>query len=118
MSDQHSDTAKHAVGIDFGGTSIKMGLVDEQGRIHARITRSTKQISSPPVWMNAVEKGLHKLQKKGRELGSEFAGLGVGVPGLVDVERGYIHDLPNVAGWEGVFPRDDVRGWFGCANSC
>ena len=39
--------------------------------------------------------------EKGDEM-EELAGIGVGAPGFVDYERGFIHDLANIPGWAGV----------------
>ncbi|OQA29269.1 MAG: Glucokinase [Verrucomicrobia bacterium ADurb.Bin345] len=99
MSDKN---LKHAVGVDFGGTFIKMALVNERGTIEARARIPTGEAASQTAWIDAVETGARQLvAKKSLKLG-DLAGVGVGVPGFVDFERGFVYDLANVPGWKSV----------------
>lgn len=93
---------KHAVGVDFGGTFIKMALVNEHGVIEARTRIPTGEASSQDAWINAVEAGAKQLVAKKSLKVEELAGIGVGVPGFVDFEKGYVYDLANVPGWTAV----------------
>jgi glucokinase len=93
---------RHAVGIDFGGTFIKMALVSERGEVKARAKIPTSEAASQEAWLNAVAAGLDQLRGKKSGGSDELAGIGVGVPGFVDFERGFIYDLANVPGWTGV----------------
>lgn len=88
------------VGIDFGGTSVKMGLVDREGRILARESFSTSGMEGVAPWLDALDGALQRLGLDPRR--PAVAGMGVGVPGFVDFDRGFIHDLTNVRGWTGV----------------
>ncbi len=92
---------RHAIGVDFGGTSVKMALVNDRGEIKARTKFDTREASTQAAWLDAVAKGVEQLiSKKGPPV--ELSGIGVGVPGFVDFERGFIYDLANVPGWTGV----------------
>ncbi len=93
---------KVAVGVDFGGTAIKMALVDDHGEIHARNSLSTADSGSQTAFLDAVETGIDRLGRECPGLTGTIAGIGVGVPGFVDFKRGYIFDLTNVEGWTGV----------------
>ena len=93
---------RHAIGVDFGGTFIKMALVSEKGDIIASETIPTSEASTRDAWMDAVETGLEKLSADAPFDRSEISGIGVGVPGFVDYERGYLYELANVPGWNGV----------------
>lgn len=97
-------TAKHryAVGVDFGGTTIKVGLVNEHGAIEAQTRITTPEVSSQETWMEAVCRATESLVEKTPAAAGRVAGVGVGVPGFVDVDRGFIYDLPNVPGWKSV----------------
>lgn len=90
------------IGIDFGGTNIKIGLVSEKGRVIAKRELSTHSYKKRGEIIAAICDSVNNLicaegiQKK------DIGGLGVGVPGLVNVERGYVYDLVNVRDWRGV----------------
>ncbi len=103
---------RHAVGVDFGGTFIKMALVNEKGEVQSRAKIPTKDAAGVEGWMDAVAKGMAQLkEKKSGDVG-ELAGIGVGVPGFVDYERGFIHDLTNVPGWTGVHLAAEIEKRF------
>ena len=42
---------RHAVGVDFGGTFIKMALVNEKGDIRSRMKIPTKETAGVDGWM-------------------------------------------------------------------
>ncbi len=91
---ENSSTPPYAVGIDFGGTSVKPALV--QGvRIVKRATPFDPQGHS-------AEETLRLMEASVRELCAELPGVvpvGIGLPGLVDSENGIVHGLSNVQGW-------------------
>ena len=91
-----------AVGIDFGGTFVKMALVNDHGEVKARTRFSMENVKSREAWMTEVEKGIAELKKVSGHPRFAYTGIGIGVPGFVDHERGYIYELPNVPGWNGV----------------
>ena len=92
---------RFAIGIDFGGTAVKMARVDEHGVIGARASFPTAGLASVEAWLDEVEHHLANLQKDA-PAEWEYAGIGVGVPGLVDHSQGFIYNLTNVPGWQAV----------------
>ena len=100
-----------ALGIDFGGTSTKLGVVDEHGAVLARTAFSTSEAAAPEAWLEAVAVEQAKLLEEAKA-GGILSAIGVGVPGFVDFERGYIHDLTNVPGWTGIELADILRKRF------
>jgi len=104
-----SGSRRLAVGIDFGGTTVKMGLVDDTGRIRRSLSFPTSRAATQQAWLEAVAEGWRALVRPGERV----AGVGVGVPGFVDFERGFIHELTNVSGWIGVPLAERLRRRFG-----
>ena len=41
---------RYAIGIDFGGTSVKMALISERGQIVARRKFVTQEVQGPAGW--------------------------------------------------------------------
>jgi glucokinase len=99
----------HAIGIDFGGTTIKSGLVCE-GRIleHGPII-DTQHFGSA----DAIIDGLVELIENFRKTEPGVVGVGIGLPGLIDSENGIVHQLTNVAGWKDVALRTVLRDRIG-----
>ena len=95
--------SKYTIGVDVGGTNIKFGLVNAQGRIIFRTRLETKGFirNKPKLIRSLVEKILeildvNNLKKK------NVLGVGFGFPGLVDPLTGVIKQLPNIPGWKDV----------------
>jgi len=106
-------SSKVAVGIDFGGTSVKLGLIGDHAQVLGRTRIRTSNVASPEAWLDAVAGGVAELEAQSGRRRSELAGIGVGVPGFVDYGRGYIHDLTNVPGWRGVHLSHRLEERFG-----
>ena len=92
----------YAVGVDFGGTSVKLALVTDLGKIQERETLSTKDLTTPLLWQKAVVPLVQKLKSVKGVTAKNFKGVGIGVPGFVDFEKGVVYELPNVPGWRDV----------------
>lgn len=87
-----------SVGIDFGGTSIKIGVVSGKEIIHESTRIDPKGHTSSTALIEILAETVNNLKK-------EFPGIasvGAGVPGFVDFPTGTIHNLTNVPGWQKV----------------
>ncbi len=83
------------LGIDLGGTKISAGIVtgNELNKI------SSKKINSS----GSVEEVLKDLFSVTDELmNNSVTSIGIGVPGLVDAERGMVFDVMNIPSWKEV----------------
>ncbi|BBI31278.1 ROK family protein [Cohnella abietis] len=72
--------------IDFGGTNIKIGLVD-QGKIVGRSNLPSYSDKGMIVRLSDVEQEIKVLLKRQGSSISDCSGLGIATPGLVDVEN-------------------------------
>jgi glucokinase len=94
-----STTLAHlTVGIDFGGTNIKLGLVDPQGRVVTHGVLPTHEFTSPTRLVTGLAQRIQELAAGHGVRVSQLKGAGMGVPGLVDRRRGIVHQLVNVPG--------------------
>jgi glucokinase len=91
-------TPTTAIGIDFGGTSIKSAVVRD-GAIVARGT-----LIDPQAFATSTDliDELVRLADSLRSKHGDIVGVGIGLPGFVDSLRGIVHSLTNVAGWHEV----------------
>jgi glucokinase len=88
-----------AVGVDIGGTSAKLGLVDERGRVLARDTFPTGRGSRRAETLRLLAARVRELAARAPR-GAKVVGVGVGAPGPIDVERGLVYFFPNLPGWK------------------
>ena len=91
---------KFAIGIDLGGTFTKLALVETNGRISRRAKLFTTAYKTRGELVSAIISEVRTLLKEGHLTPKELLGIGIGVPGLVDFDRGLIYTLTNVPGWK------------------
>ncbi len=92
----------HAIGIDFGGTTIKSGLVADGKIIRLGRVIDTQECGGPEAIIDALVAVVDELREGAPEVGA----MGIGLPGIVDSVGGIVHELTNVQGWEEVALRE------------
>lgn len=123
-----------AIGIDLGGTSIKGGIVDENGRIIKKYEHETpKGVDSSEV-LKRISFVINELIKDTEDISS----VGIGSPGFIDIVNGKVLSIGgNIENWEGTeivselsksFPNLDIyvgndanlaglcEGWIGASR--
>lgn len=87
-----------AIGIDFGGTSVKPGVV-AGGKILEFAERiPTRRHAGAEALLAAVLDAVKSLRAKHPEV----CAIGAGLPGIVDSINGRVGELTNVPGWKDV----------------
>jgi glucokinase len=87
-----------AIGVDFGGTTVKAGVVYQSNIIDPAPPIATKDFGSPEELIGAMARIINELKAKHPSVSA----IGVGMPGFIDFEKGTIQNLTNVPGWHAV----------------
>ncbi len=87
-----------AIGIDFGGTSIKLGVVVGNEVIAHAPSIATQEYDNPEQLIQAIAQFVKYL----KDSHPEVKALGMGMPGFVNFYQGTIYTLTNVPGWNNV----------------
>lgn len=83
------------LGIDLGGTNIRIGKLHEGGII--------QKISAPsPSKMNLDESITYLKSVIAPMVSPEVTGIGIGVPSVVDVKEGIVYNVTNIPSWKEV----------------
>ncbi len=99
-------------GVDLGGTSIKCVLGGPDGEVLFQRSIPTDSHAGPD---NVLQRIAETIQLLTQEAGRSIAGLGMGVPGLVDVPRGITRFLPNMTThWRDVPAAEILTKQIGC----
>lgn len=86
------------IGIDFGGTSVKIAVVYQSHIIDLASPVATQEFDGPADIVEAMVEIVEELRVRHPAV----AAVGVGMPGFVNFERGAVYNLTNVPGWESV----------------
>src|SRR5712692_10271517 len=105
-------TSSLFVGLDVGGTSMKAGVVDDQGK-------SLSAVSLPTEASRGQEQGLERMCETMRlaiaQAGfqpEQIDAIGVATPGTMDIPAGIILDPPNLRPWQNVPVRQHIEDTF------
>ncbi len=95
---------RYVIGIDVGGTNIKLGVVNDKGKIISRSALETGNYEGKRrKLISAIVDTIIRLIDGNGLYNKDILGIGIGLPGLVDPDRGVVKFLPNVPGWKDVF---------------
>ena len=86
-----------AIGIDIGGTSIKGAAVDSNGKVYESFVMPfVKEDSGEKIIRDLAELVKKYIKEQGLE--GKIAGMGIGCPGSIDIEKGVVNYANNL-GW-------------------
>lgn len=107
------------IGIDIGGTNLRLALVDEDGRILHRIKTGSRIELGRNAFCEKILNSLDELREKTAVLQSEIKAIGVGVPGLVGRD-GLIYSSVNMRPLDGFnlsqYLEDNLKIPSACGN--
>lgn len=83
-----------AIGIDFGATNIWAGLVKD-GKIQSLKKRRLPEDKSVDSILSAMVEMIESVDDGIKK-------VGIGVPSVVDSEKGIVYDVTNIPGWDEV----------------
>ena len=97
------------LGIDVGGTDVKLGLIDQGGNILTQSRTATSELVTPDrVFQHALQQAgvfLSELSLPNESL----AGVGVAVPGVLDSRKFILREVVNLPGWLEVPLMDELK---------
>ncbi|MDR3493640.1 MAG: ROK family protein [Ancalomicrobiaceae bacterium] len=89
-----------ALGIDIGGTDLRVALVGDGGKVLSHARTATAASAGPEAVIAQIVALAGSLTSPAGA--SNPAGIGIGSPGPLDAERGLVQSPPTLAGWHDV----------------
>lgn len=93
---------KKRIGIDVGGTNVKIALVTGEGQIVYSNSVPTRAEMGYEYTVNNIKGAIYELMKETKTETKDIEGIGFGFPGQVDCDNGIVKLLPNIPGWVNV----------------
>jgi glucokinase len=97
-----------SIGVDLGGTNLRIAAVDEQGRLMEKVTLGTKTVLGRHQVLNDMCEAIRHVSDKYKGTGG-LLGVGIGVPGIIDIQTGMVRESPNLRGWSDYPVRDEIE---------
>lgn len=102
----------YIAGVDIGATSMDLALSDLNVEVLARESGPADVREDPADLLSAVERKLLDMVKRQGLRPEQILGIGLGVPGPVDVAKGVLVAPPLMPAWENFPIRDFFKRSF------
>ena len=96
----------YSIGVDLGGTNLRAAAIDDRGKMIEKISGSTHIKEGRDAVVNDMVQAIDSLRKR---TPGDLAGVGIGVPGFILIEKGVIVGSNNLAPLENYPIRDEIE---------
>jgi glucokinase len=97
-----------AIGVDLGGTNLRIAAVDADGNLLEKVTTGTQVGKGRDYVIGEMTDAINLLAKK-FSAKMTLEGVGIGVPGIIDKRTGMLRESPNLPGWDDYPVRDEIE---------
>ena len=103
-----SQVSTFAIGVDLGGTNLRIAAVDSNGKVLEKITTGTHVARGRELVILEMCGAIQQISRKFQASG-KLAGIGIGIPGIIDIQSGMLRESPNLPGWEDYPVRQEIE---------
>ena len=100
------------VGVDVGGTNIKGGVLDDEGRPLSSVSLETEAARGQEHGLNRMAETVRQAVAAAKLTVGDIAAIGIATPGTMDIPGGLILDPPNLKPWRNVPVRQFIADTF------
>jgi glucokinase len=97
-----------SIGVDLGGTNLRIAAVDDNGTLVEKITTGTQVKLGRDAVIDEMVAAIRSLAAKFQNR-DKLIGVGIGVPGIIDKRTGLLRESPNLPGWNDYPVRDEIE---------
>lgn len=94
-----AETGPIYIGIDVGGTNIKVGVVTDAGESLARVKVPTEADRGHEIGLENIAGAALQALKQANLALDDIRGVGLATPGTMDIPAGMLLEPPNLPGW-------------------
>jgi len=99
----------YVVGVDIGGSTVRMALADLSGAIVERWNRRLTRDKTPERITDVISEGVSEMRERHQLSAKKILAIAAGAPGITDAKSGHVLSAPNLTNWRDVPLRDLLR---------
>ena len=103
---------EYSIGVDLGGTNLRAAAVDRNGKVLEKHSQPTDMTRGRDEVIADIVSGINAVRQK-ISGGSRLAGVGIGVPGFILIEKGFVTNSNNLPVLENFPLRDEIERLLG-----
>ena len=107
------EEAPYYVGVDVGGTNIKVGVVTDRGNTLAYRSVPTQAEKGPDHGIDLISQSIERTVEESDLKLRDIRAIGLATPGTMDIPAGMLIDPPNLPGWQNIPIRQRIADRFG-----
>jgi len=88
----------YSIGVDLGGTNLRIAAIDQQGNLLEKMTLGAESALGRDRVVTDMCEAIRHVISKCRDAGA-LQGIGIGVPGIIDLHTGVVRKSPNRPDW-------------------
>lgn len=89
-------TKQGYIGVDIGGTTIKVGICNAEGHLVNKFEGATESNKGAEHFVTNIDKYVRQVVEESPYKWEQIAGVGVGMAGFLDIPKGYVRLSPNL----------------------
>jgi glucokinase len=97
----------YSIGVDLGGTNLRAAAVSEKGKVLERVSVPAHYDAGPLQVVSEIVATIGKVRDKIPQ--GTLRGVGIGVPGFIDIEKGIVVGSSNLPGFNDFPARDEIQ---------
>ena len=98
----------YSIGVDLGGTNLRIAAVDGDGKLLEKLTLGAEVSRGREFVITEMCKAIETVRAKYNGSG-QLLGIGIGVPGFIDMAAGMVMESPNLPDWKSFPVRDEIE---------
>jgi len=95
-------SSRYIIGIDCGGTNLKIGLFNGSLSLIEKRVISTATFKTKAALINGFTHAITDILRQRNLHARSVLGVGIGLPGPVNAQKGIVYSLTNIRGWNAV----------------
>ncbi len=101
-----------AIGVDLGGTNLRIAAVEDSGHLLESLSTATELARGRDFVLAEMAVNIRELA---RQFGAthKLLGIGVGIPGIIDLSSGTLYSAANLPGWTNYPVRRELENRLG-----
>ncbi len=103
--------ADYAIGVDLGGTNLRAAAVSRNGEMLKKVSTATPVSAGRAVVIADIVRSIQTI-REGLP-GQSLAGVGVGIPGYILMDKGIVSGAPNLPDFVNYPVRDEIENGLG-----
>jgi glucokinase len=97
-----ADCGGYVIGVDIGGSNLRVALADMKGKILGKRSASTKETSSPEMVVDKIRDAAEQLVQESSISRGSLLAVAAGAPGITNADSGVVVATSFLKGWRDI----------------